>query len=140
MAGEANLTELTAVIVGSFVSNNSLKAADVPALISSTHAALARIDAARSPVEASRTPAVPIEDSITHDYLVCLNDGQKFKSLKRYLQRKYSLSPEQYRKKWCLPPDYPMVAPAYTKLRSEIAKRKAAVRSGPSRSSRQPKS
>jgi predicted transcriptional regulator len=137
MAVEANLTELTAVIVGSFVSNNSLKAADVPALISSTHAALARIDAGR--VGSSQMPAVPIEDSITYDYLVCLNDGLKFKSLKRYLQRKYSLSPEEYRKRWRLPPDYPMVAPAYTKMRSEIAKRRAAVRSGPSRSSKQPK-
>lgn len=122
MAVETNLTELTAVIVTAFVSNNSLTAIEVPALISSTHAALLGIDSIRASSEACQKAAVPVEESITHDYLICLNDGQKLRALKRYLKRKYSLSPEQYREKWGLPDDYPMVAPAYSELRSKIAK------------------
>jgi predicted transcriptional regulator len=126
MIVDANLTELTAVIVASFVSNNTLTAVELPALIASTHEALALIDTGPGPPSVDQTPAVPIEDSVTRDYLICLNDGRKLKSLKRYLQRKYSLSPAAYRDLWHLPEDYPMVAPAYAELRSKIAKRKVA--------------
>jgi predicted transcriptional regulator len=122
MAVETNLTELTAVIVACFVSNNPISALELPALIASTHAALLGIDSVRFDSEKDLTPAVPIQESIARDYLVCLNDGQKLRMLKRYIQRKYSLSPEQYREKWGLPDDYPMVAPAYSELRSKIAK------------------
>jgi predicted transcriptional regulator len=125
MAVDTNLTELTAVIVASFVSNNPTTAIELPALISSVHAALLRIDPIRTGSTLGQTPAVPVEESITRDYLVCLNDGQKLRSLKRYLKRKYSLSPEQYRSQWGLPDDYPMVAPAYAELRASIAKRQA---------------
>ncbi|MGL4968156.1 MAG: MucR family transcriptional regulator, partial [Inquilinus sp.] len=87
-------------------------------------------DSIRTGSAAGRTPAVPVEESITHDYLVCLNDGQKLRSLKRYLKRKYALSAEQYRSQWGLPDDYPMVAPAYAELRARIAKRQADGNSG----------
>jgi predicted transcriptional regulator len=134
MAVEINITELTALIVACFVSNNSLTVAELPALISSTHTALLNIDSIRPSSGSPDQPAVPVEESITHDYLICLNDGKKLRSLKRHLQRKYSLSPEQYRKKWGLPDDYPMVAPAYSELRAKIAKRRAPGSSGQSRS------
>jgi predicted transcriptional regulator len=125
MAGETNLTELTAFIVAGFVSNNPLAVNEIPALIASTYAALRRIDAGRCTTEGKQEPAVPIEESVSHDYLVCLNDGRKLRALKRYIYRKYALSPEQYREKWGLPDDYPMVAPAYSALRSEIARKRA---------------
>ena len=125
MAVETNLTELTAIIVASFVSNNSLPPTDLATLIASTHAALLKIESIRAGAETSEQPAVPVEESIAYDYLVCLNDGQKLRALKRYLQRKYSLSPEQYRMKWGLPDNYPMVAPAYSELRRKIAKERA---------------
>jgi len=136
MAVDTNLTELTAVIVASFVSNNPTTVIDLPALISTVHAALLRIDSIQTGSAAGRTPAVPVEESITRDYLVCLNDGRQLRSLKRYLKRKYALSPEEYRCHWGLPDDYPMVAPAYAELRSGIAKRQAA---GPAGRSRPPK-
>jgi predicted transcriptional regulator len=128
MAVETNLTELTAMVVACFVSNNPLAAIDLPALISSTHGALLDIDQSRTRTEndekpaTGEKPAVPVAESVAHDYLICLNDGRKLRALKRYLRRKYSLSPEQYRKKWGLPDDYPMVAPAYSELRRKIAK------------------
>jgi predicted transcriptional regulator len=134
MAAEINLTELTAIIVASFASNNSLSTLEVPALIDSTHAALLRIDSARDESESGQKPAVPIGESIAHDYLVCLNDGQKLRMLKRYIHRKYSLSPRQYREKWGLPADYPMVAPAYSEIRSRIAKERTGAPSEQSRS------
>ena len=130
MAVDTNLTELTAVIVASFVSNNPTTAIELPALISAVHVALLRVDCIPTASTAGRTPAVPVEESITRDYLICLNDGQKLRSLKRYLKRKYSLSPEQYRSHWGLPDDYPMVAPAYAELRASIAKRQVCGPSG----------
>jgi predicted transcriptional regulator len=133
MAVETNLTELTAVIVACFVSNNPLVAVEVPLLITSTHAALRSIDSVRVYPEDEQKPAVPIEESIAYEYLICLNDGQKLRALKRYICRKYSLSPEQYREKWGLPDDYPMVAPAYSELRSKIAKGHASGPAGRSR-------
>ena len=130
MAVETNLTELTAVIVACFVSSNPLAATEVPALITSTYAALRDLDAIRAGAGCAGEPAVPIEQSVAHDYLICLNDGQKLRALKRYIHRKYALSPEQYREKWGLPEDYPMVAPAYSELRSKIAKGQAGGASG----------
>jgi predicted transcriptional regulator len=133
MAVETNLTELTAVIVACFVSNNPLAVTEVPALITSTHAALRNIDTIGVGAERAQQPAVPIEQSVAHDYLICLNDGQKLRALKRYIHRKYALSPEQYREKWGLPEDYPMVAPAYSELRSKIAKAQSGGAAGRSR-------
>ncbi len=123
-------SELTAIIVACFVSNNPLTAPEVPALIASTHEALRNIDAVPVSAGGGQKPAVPIEDSVAYDYLICLNDGQKLRALKRYIYRKYALSPEQYREKWGLPDDYPMVAPAYSALRSKIAKGRASEASG----------
>ncbi|MGL4960429.1 MAG: MucR family transcriptional regulator [Inquilinus sp.] len=130
MAVDTNLTELTAVVVASFVSNNPSTAPELPALISTVHAALLEIDSIRTGSAAGRTPTVPVEESITHDNLVCLNEGHRLRSLKRYLRRKYALSPEQYRRQWGVPGDYPMVAPAYAELRARIAKRQADGNSG----------
>jgi predicted transcriptional regulator len=119
---DIDLIELTAEIVASFVSCNPLPAADLPAFISSTYAALAALHTTSAPAAQQRA-AVPIKDSVHDDYLVCLEDGRKLKSLKRYLQRHFAMTPDEYRAKWGLPADYPMVAPAYSALRSSIAKR-----------------
>jgi len=119
---DIDLVELTAEIVSSFVSCNPLPAADLPAFISNTHAALAALRTTSAPAAQQRA-AVPIEDSVHDDYLVCLEDGHKLKSLKLYLRRHFAMTPDQYRAKWGLPADYPMVAPAYSALRSSIAKR-----------------
>lgn len=117
--------ELAADIVSAYVSNNSVPAAELPALISDVHTALQRVAggvAPPAPVEALK-PAIPVKKSITADYLICLEDGKKFKSLKRHLRTQYNMSPEQYREKWGLPPDYPMVAPNYAEARSQLAKK-----------------
>jgi predicted transcriptional regulator len=119
---DTDLIELTAEIVASFVSCNPLPAKDLPAFISSTHAALAALRGTPAPAVQQRA-AVPIEESVHDDYLVCLEDGHKLKSLKNYLQRHFSMTPDEYRAKWGLPADYPMVAPDYSALRSSIAKR-----------------
>lgn len=121
MTERTHLIELTAEIVASFVSCNPLPAADLPGFISSTHAALAALQDATHNAAPARA-AVPIEESIHDEYLVCLEDGRKLKSLKRHLQRRYGMTPDQYRSKWGLPADYPMVAPAYSALRSRIAR------------------
>jgi len=124
MAETHEVIGMTADIVASYVSNNSVSAADLPALIQQIHAALASIKAGAAVQEpaAPATPAVSIKKSITPDYLICLEDGRKFKSLKRHLRTKYDMSPEQYRTKWNLPKDYPMVAPNYAQARSALAK------------------
>ncbi|WP_144157404.1 MucR family transcriptional regulator [Paraburkholderia sp. BCC1885] len=122
MTERPHLIELTAEIVASFVSCNPLPAADLPAFISSTHAALSALCDSSEDAHATVEAAVPIAESIHDDYLVCLEDGRKLKSLKRHLQHRYGMTPEQYRTKWGLPADYPMVAPAYSALRSVIAK------------------
>jgi predicted transcriptional regulator len=124
MPVENNLTELTAIIVACFVSNNSVAPSEIPALISATHTALHDIEKSRSEPQRKEQPAVPVELSIAHDFLICLNDGQRLRALKRYIKRKYGLSPEAYRAKWGLPADYPMVAPAYSELRARIAREK----------------
>lgn len=118
------LIELTGEIVAAYVSNNPVQSGDLPALIHDVHTALDKLAAggAEPPQEAPK-PAVPIRKSITPDYIICLEDGKKFKSLKRHLRTHYDLSPEEYREKWGLPADYPMVAPNYAKARSQLAKK-----------------
>jgi predicted transcriptional regulator len=115
--------DLAADIVSAYVSNNSVPAGDLPGLISQVHLALARVGngAAEASAEAPK-PAIAIKKSVTPDYIICLEDGKKFKSLKRHLRTQYNLTPEQYRDKWGLAPDYPMVAPNYAKARSDLAK------------------
>ena len=116
----SNYLELAAEIVSAFVSNNSLPATELPALIGSVHAALSTLDRgpAEEPQEELR-PAVPIKKSVQPDYIICLDDARQFKSLKRHLRTVYGLTPEQYRAKWGLPSSYPMVAPNYAATRSE---------------------
>lgn len=115
--------ELTTEIVSAYVSNNSLPTAELPALIEAIHGSLNKIASGvqEAPAE-TLTPAVPIKKSITPDFIICLEDGKKFKSLKRHLRTKYDMTPDQYRAKWGLPSDYPMVAPNYASARSELAK------------------
>ena len=120
----ADLIDLAADIVSAYVSNNTVPAADLPALISDVYAALQKtntgeVEAAPEPLK----PAVPVKKSVTPDYIVCLEDGKKFKSLKRHLRTHYDLTPEEYREKWGLAADYPMVAPNYAAARSELAKK-----------------
>ncbi len=122
-SGSNNYIELAADIVSAYVSNNSVPASDLPSLINEVHSALLRVTAGTVivPTEAPK-PAVPTKKSITNDFIVCLEDGRKFKSLKRHLRTQYNMSPDEYREKWGLPPDYPMVAPNYAKARSNLAK------------------
>ena len=105
------------------MSNNSVPAGELPGLISDVYNALLRVDSGSSaaPAEPPK-PAIAVKRSVTNDYLICLEDGKKFKSLKRHLRTQYGLSPEDYREKWGLPADYPMVAPNYAKARSNLAK------------------
>ncbi|WP_342359033.1 MucR family transcriptional regulator [Terrarubrum flagellatum] len=119
----ASYIELASEIVSAYVSNNTVSASDLPSLIRDVHGALTSLDVVvlDAPSEPAK-PAVSPKKSIHLEYLVCLEDGLKFKSLKRHLRTKYNLSPEQYREKWGLPPDYPMVAPNYAKARSNLAK------------------
>ena len=123
MDEKSEVIEMTADIVSAYVGNNSVSAADLPSLIQSVHRALSGVNGAPEPIEvAPKEPAVPVKRSIQQDFLICLEDGRKFKSLKRHLRTKYNLSPEEYRAKWNLPKDYPMVAPNYAKARSDLAK------------------
>ena len=123
-AAPKSFIDLTASIVSAYVGNNPTPAAELPALISQIHAALVRVSSGRPEAtpEPSK-PAVSVKKSMTADYLVCLEDGKRFKSLKRHLRTQYSMTPEQYREKWSLPPDYPMVAPNYAVARSQLAKK-----------------
>ena len=118
-----NYIELTAKIVSAYVSNNTVPAGDIPGLINEVHAALTRVSGkpAEGPAEPLK-PAVSLKKSITPEYIVCLEDGKKFKSLKRHLRTQYNMTPEQYREKWGLSADYPMVAPNYARQRSKLAK------------------
>lgn len=118
------LIELTADIVSAYVSNNAVPVNDVSGLIGDIYKALEETSApvAEEVVEAPK-PAVSVKKSITPDYIICLEDGKKFKSLKRHLRTHYNLSPEEYREKWGLPADYPMVAPSYAEARSNLAKK-----------------
>lgn len=120
---EHDLVELSTDIVSAYVSHNSVNVSDLPKLIADVHGALRALKAneVQAPVEELK-PAVPIRKSVSPDYIICLEDGKKFKSLKRHLRTHYNLTPEEYREKWGLPADYPMVAPNYSATRSRLAK------------------
>ncbi len=119
-----DIVEFTTQIVSAYVANNAVVAADLPGLIGEVHAALSRASSnvVQSPKEELK-PAVPVKKSLTADYIICLEDGKKFKSLKRHLRTHYNMSPEEYREKWGLEPSYPMVAPKYAEARSNLAKK-----------------
>ncbi|MCA0423469.1 MAG: MucR family transcriptional regulator [Proteobacteria bacterium] len=123
MSDESSYIELAADIVSAYVSNNSVPASDLPSLIAEIHTALTRLNGpvVEEPSEPQK-PAISVKKSIAPDFIVCLEDGKKFKSLKRHLRTQYNMSPEQYREKWGLPADYPMVAPNYAAARSRLAK------------------
>ena len=119
-----DLIGLTAQIVAAYVSKNALATGDLPMLIGDVHQALVRATGNAEVVERDELkPAVPVKKSVTPDYIICLEDGKKFKSLKRHLRTHYKMSPEEYRTKWQLPHDYPMVAPNYAAARSQLAKK-----------------
>ena len=120
---QANVVvEHAARIVAAYVGNNPVKAEDLPALIRLVHKSL--LDVADTDVpDVQLKPAVAVEKSVSDNFLVCLEDGKKFKSLKRHLRTSYDMSPEEYRAKWGLPADYPMVAPGYSRQRSKLAKK-----------------
>lgn len=123
-AGSDNdLIDLSTEIVSAYVSHNALSVTDLPKLIADVHSALKGLQGA-VPVEPSEDlkPAVPVKKSVAADFIICLEDGKKFKSLKRHLRTHYDMSPEEYREKWGLPADYPMVAPNYSATRSRLAK------------------
>ncbi len=122
---------MTAEIVAAYVSANSVPASELGGLIHNVHKALSGAVSGPAAAEpAAQEPAVPIRKSITPDHLVCLEDGRKFKSLKRHLRTRYNLSPEEYRSKWGLPKDYPMVAPNYARARSDLARQMGLGQSG----------
>jgi predicted transcriptional regulator len=117
------LVELTAEIVSAYVSNNPVVAGDLPGVIHNVFDALSRASAASGqPAREELKPAVPVKRSVTPEHIVCLEDGKKFKSLKRHLRTQYNMTPEHYREKWGLAADYPMVAPKYAEARSQLAK------------------
>jgi predicted transcriptional regulator len=120
---QSELIELSSEIVAAYVGHNALSAADLPKLIAEVYSALKALGTAAAVPESEQPkPAVPVRRSITPDYLICLDDGKKFKSLKRHLMTHHQLTPQQYREKWGLPVDYPMVAPNYSATRSSLAK------------------
>jgi predicted transcriptional regulator len=122
-ASKTDLVGLTAEIISAYVSNNTVVAADLPTIIGDVHEALSKASQRIGHTEREELrPAVALKKSVTPDYIVCLEDGKKFKSLKRHLRTHYNLSPEEYREKWNLPHDYPMVAPNYAAARSQLAK------------------
>ena len=122
-ASDNDLIDLSTEIVSAYVSHNALSVADLPKLIADVHLALRglRTSGTSVPTEELK-PAVPVKKSVAADYIICLEDGKKFKSLKRHLRTHYDMSPEEYREKWGLPADYPMVAPNYSATRSRLAK------------------
>jgi len=120
-AAPADIMECASDIVSAYVSNNPIQSAELPELIREIHSTLRTLGNSNG-VSGTPEPAIPVKKSITDDFLICLEDGKKFKSLKRHLRSKYGLSPEEYREKWGLPYDYPMVAPSYARKRSALAK------------------
>ncbi len=120
----SDLLKLATEIVAAYVSNNPVPVGELPGMIKSVHTTLGSLSGVPSAeVVTNQKPAVPLKKSITPEYLICLEDGKRLKMLKRYLRSRYSLSPDQYRAKWGLPPDYPMVASNYAAQRSEFAKK-----------------
>ena len=138
VAGRSDdLLKLATEIVAAYVSNNPVPVSELPAMIKSVHATLGGLSSGTaSDIQTAQKPAVTVKKSVTPEYIVCLEDGKKLKMLKRYLRSRYSLSPEEYRAKWGLPPDYPMVAPNYAAQRSEFAKKIGLGRSSPPSKSR----
>jgi len=116
------LLSLTTEIVAAHVSNNTVAVTDLPQLIEQVYKTLANVGVEPAPAVERPQPAVPIKKSVTPDYIICLEDGKKLKMLKRHLKTAYDMTPEEYRDRWQLPPDYPMVAPNYAKQRSKLAK------------------
>ena len=116
--------QITADIVSAFVSNNAVRASELPSIIEAVHTSLLKASElkAEEPVSENKVPAVPVKKSITDEFIICLEDGKKFKSLKRHLSTAYNMSPDEYRAKWGLSRDYPMVAPAYASARSSLAR------------------
>ncbi|HEV2366101.1 MAG TPA: MucR family transcriptional regulator [Caulobacteraceae bacterium] len=130
-SGRGRLARLTAAIVSSYVAGNPAQAQRVADLISEVHQALSRITNGPAQAEAKpRRPAVPVSRSVQDDFIVCLEDGRRLKMLKRYLRARYGMSAEDYRRRWSLPADYPMVAPNYAARRSDLAKRSGLGRHG----------
>jgi predicted transcriptional regulator len=124
MMEKEDILELATDLVSAYVSNNQLDPEALPALIETVYQSMAALAGEESAASTEKpVPAVPVEDSITDDYIICLEDGQKYKSLKRHLRTKFELTPKAYREKWGLPMDYPMVAPNYSVERSRLAKR-----------------
>lgn len=123
-ATSSSMTAFTAGIVAAYLKHNAVSAPELQDLFGDVHATLVRLAArpAAAPQPEARRPAVPIRKSVMPDYIVCLEDGQTFKSLKRHLRARYNMSPDEYRAKWGLPDDYPVVAPAYARERSQLAK------------------
>ena len=119
---ETEVLEMTAEIVSSFVANNSVPASGLPELIKSVHTTILELSKGTTAKAETLEPAVAISKSVTPEYLICLEDGRKLKMLKRYLRSRYDMTPEEYRARWNLPAEYPMVAPNYAKLRSQHAK------------------
>jgi len=137
-AKSSDLLKLASDIVAAYVSNNPLPVGELPAMIKSVHATLGGLTGGSVSGEPAtlQKPAVPVKKSITAEYLVCLEDGKKLKMLKRYLRSRYSLTPDQYRAKWGLPADYPMVASNYAAQRSEFAKKIGLGRGAPASAKR----
>ena len=139
-AESGHLTELVADIVGAYVSNNKVAVSELPGIISQVHSALQRTTAgAEAPQQEAQQPAIAVRRSVNPDYIVCLEDGKKFKSLKRHLRTDHDMTPQEYRAKWGLKPDYPMVAPNYAASRSELAKKMGLGRKPAEAAETQPK-
>ena len=121
---DRTMIEIASKIVSAYVGNNPVPVADLPVLIKRIHNVVAELHSGeQEQPKNEQKPAVSIKKSLNDDFLICLEDGKKFKSLKRHLRTRYNMTPDEYRAKWNLPPDYPMVAPNYAKQRSELAKR-----------------
>ncbi|GJL96678.1 MAG: transcriptional regulator [Hyphobacterium sp.] len=119
---QEEILRMTTDIVASFLTHNSVPADSIPDLIRSIHGTMGEISGSSAKAEPKSKPAVPVSRSVTDDYIICLEDGKKLKMLKRYLRSQFDMSPDEYRRKWGLPSDYPMVAPAYSRKRSAFAK------------------
>ncbi len=123
MSAKLEIIEMTADIVSAYVGNNAVDSTALPGVIEQVYVALNGVAANGGKEQEKLEPAVPVKKSVTPDYIICLEDGLQFKSLKRHLTSKYDMTPQEYREKWGLPADYPMVAPNYAKARSQLAKK-----------------
>ncbi|HEX4533909.1 MAG TPA: MucR family transcriptional regulator [Rhizomicrobium sp.] len=136
-ARSEDLLRLASEIVSAYVSNNTVPVSELPAMIKSVHSTLGGLSGSgHGEPSTTQKPAVPVKRSVTPEYIVCLEDGKKLKMLKRYLRSNYNLTPEEYRAKWGLPADYPMVAPNYAAQRSEFAKKIGLGRNAPAQKAR----